>query len=442
MSVLGALKDIKGIIRGKKDDSAADISNLTLNLFRFTSFILMGFSGLCTTKSFFGDPIHCEPVIGVDDAVFKNFCWITGSYVTPKRINEEGRIHRYGFKVEQVTEKRYQNYYQWIPFIFFFQALLLYLPYMYWKRMENGKIQSLIKIGELGNGKNDDSDDPDTQSVRNLGKILIKRQGSYNWYTVKFIVSHLMAILVLISLLYTMDLMLEGDFRNLGSTLAQLSTLHEDYYDFKSNPLLRVFPKLIQCNFDGKIGPSGSQESHNAICILPINVLNEKIFVFLWFWYVILFVWTLINSILNVILIVCSLPRVFILRYFVDSTRRTSAYSFERLVQSADFGDWFILMLLKKNLDGTTFCLLLNEMASQTSNNFNNQLLSSNQFSDFSPMIERNGNRRDTINTNNNSLQPSIHPQSNIGLVNASSGPSGDQENPGSTATLNKISRV
>lgn len=46
-----------------------------------------------------------------------------------------------------------------------------------------------------------------------------------------------------------------------------------------------VFPKVTKCNFY-KFGASGSIQRHDALCVMALNVINEKIFVFLWFWYV------------------------------------------------------------------------------------------------------------------------------------------------------------
>ena len=39
----------------------------------------------------------------------------------------------------------------------------------------------------------------------------------------------------------------------------------------------------IQCTFH-KFGTSGEVEKHDALCLLPLNIVNEKVYIFLWFW--------------------------------------------------------------------------------------------------------------------------------------------------------------
>ena len=49
------------------------------------------------------------------------------------------------------------------------------------------------------------------------------------------------------------------------------------------DPITKVFPLMTKCNFF-KYGASGTIEKLDALCLLPINILNEKIYIFFWFW--------------------------------------------------------------------------------------------------------------------------------------------------------------
>ncbi len=53
------------------------------------------------------------------------------------------------------------------------------------------------------------------------------------------------------------------------------------------DPMHTVFPKVTKCTFH-KYAATGSVEDHDGLCVLSLNVINEKIFIMLWFWLVLL----------------------------------------------------------------------------------------------------------------------------------------------------------
>merc|ERR1719450_937642 len=53
----------------------------------------------------------------------------------------------------------------------------------------------------------------------------------------------------------------------------------------RTDPMNVVFPKVTKCTFH-MYGASGTIGKHDSLCVLPLNIINEKIFVFLWFWFV------------------------------------------------------------------------------------------------------------------------------------------------------------
>jgi hypothetical protein len=42
---------------------------------------------------------------------------------------------------------------------------------------------------------------------------------------------------------------------------------------------------MSKCHYR-QYGPSGTIEKADILCILPINVINEKIYIIIWFWLV------------------------------------------------------------------------------------------------------------------------------------------------------------
>ena len=55
------------------------------------------------------------------------------------------------------------------------------------------------------------------------------------------------------------------------------------------NPMCRSFPRIAGCDYH-RFGPGGHPASISAICVLGLNVINDKIFFLIWWWLVLLLV--------------------------------------------------------------------------------------------------------------------------------------------------------
>ena len=60
---------------------------------------------------------------------------------------------------------------------------------------------------------------------------------------------------------------------NLGSDVLAMS---EEDPSLRKDPLNSVFPKVAKCTFN-KFGPSGTIEKFDGLCILSLNIINEKV---------------------------------------------------------------------------------------------------------------------------------------------------------------------
>jgi hypothetical protein len=56
---------------------------------------------------------------------------------------------------------------------------------------------------------------------------------------------------------------------------------------------------MTKCTFH-KYGGSGTIQKFDALCVLSMNIVNEKIYIFLWFWFIILAIITGLYLLLRV----------------------------------------------------------------------------------------------------------------------------------------------
>ena len=45
----------------------------------------------------------------------------------------------------------------------------------------------------------------------------------------------------------------------------------------RQNPMCYVFPRIVSCDYH-RFGTGGEQENLNSICILALNIINDKVF--------------------------------------------------------------------------------------------------------------------------------------------------------------------
>lgn len=75
------------------------------------------------------------------------------------------------------------------------------------------------------------------------------------------------------------DYYLNGAFMTYGMEVLKFAFTDADE---RNDPMIKVFPRMTKCTFN-KYGPSGSQQNHDALCILALNNVNEKIYIFVWY---------------------------------------------------------------------------------------------------------------------------------------------------------------
>lgn len=139
----------------KKVTAFLEFDKLTVDSFvfvlhsGFTTVLLLMFSMVVTCTQQFGVPIQClvpDTLIQFEKAI-TTFCWISSTFTMPLNQSQPtwsiypGVYNDFG--VEE--GKTYYNYYQWVCFALFFQALLSYIPQYLWTTWEGGLMKTITQ---------------------------------------------------------------------------------------------------------------------------------------------------------------------------------------------------------------------------------------------------------------------------------------------------------
>ena len=91
-----------------------------------------------------------------------------------------------------------------------------------------------------------------------------------------------------------------------------------------------------------------------------MNIINEKIYVLLWFWFVLLTLVTAVDFAYRLLVLYSSGLRAAILGRRLTAARRDRA---DLLIQRFQFGDFVLADLLGQNLDQNTFSNVFEQLA-------------------------------------------------------------------------------
>lgn len=153
-----------------------------------------------------------------------------------------------------------------------------------------------------------------------------------------------------------MDTFFDGAFLTFGlDVIAWSSSDQED----RADPMIMIFPRMTKCTFH-MFGRSGDTERHDALCILPLNVVNEKIYIFLWFWFLVLGLLTFMVLVWRLTIILSPRMRAYL---FYLRFRLINKEVINTIIRKSKMGDWFLFYMLGQNIDSLIFKDIMHDLA-------------------------------------------------------------------------------
>ncbi|KAL3118165.1 hypothetical protein niasHT_001939 [Heterodera trifolii] len=329
------LSSVLRMLEPRTDDDFVDRLH-----YLYTPIILLMFALLASAKNYAGHPIECFVPAYFTRAMeqySENYCYVQNTYWVPF---EEHIPHRLDER-----QKRQIGYYQWVSFVLAISALMFHLPALCWRMLSN---QSGLQVSVvLGVACQEENVDPEVRdrtidvmarhiddALRYQRDLIARSRGVFLFALInvgRIYGAYVTLLYSMCKLLHLVNAMVQFYFLNrfLETSDYPLFGGHVIYDLFRDREWQDSgrFPRVTLCDFEIRV--LGNIHRHTVQCVLVINMFLEKIFVFLWLWFLFLAFLSIVN--LSAWLATVSVPicrQAFVLKYLdanCPEEARTSA---------------------------------------------------------------------------------------------------------------------
>ncbi|THD20999.1 Innexin [Fasciola hepatica] len=278
----------------------------------FTSGILLMFAGVTMANVYFLRPIACTLPTAPDNK-FNEFaeavCWVKGT--TPLRSTDPMPLDAADWA--KVNERSGISFYQWVPFCLSVQAMLFFLPHAVWQSMARytmgENLECVLSKARDANRAEDQTKRQKCISIAAFQLFRLSRQhcdhrsskwarwqrravqrvpGANLFVASKRMGNRVMVIYLIVKALYLLNSMSQlyiiktflgyrGSLFTFGDSLIGTLTAKQEWGESE------FFPRQTYCPVSVRqLGANNNV--YTAICVLPVNMFNEKIYIFLWLW--------------------------------------------------------------------------------------------------------------------------------------------------------------
>ena len=315
--------------------------------YRVTVILLLSCCAIVSCQEWLGKSNKIDCMLSAQETliprdVINSYCYITGGFTVKFEANQ-GIHPGVGPHVDEETKQH--AYYLWVPLVLILQAASFYTPHLIAKNWQCKSVRSILDgLGDSFFVSNEDSDWRRSVVVKHMAKTLLR----HDRWALKMLFVDFVYLSVAGINAYAIDLFVGGEFSTYGVDVVKFLMADSSQ---RSDPLSQVFPIVTKCNFR-KYGPSGTIEKHDAMCVLPLNLINQRIYVLIWFWLVLLILATVIALLWKIAELSTS---SFIKHRVKLSCDRQYDYKIERLSRHLSFGDWKLVGILEENLPPYVF---------------------------------------------------------------------------------------
>ncbi|BHF68162.1 Structural component of the gap junctions [Sparganum proliferum] len=278
-----------------------------------------------------GKPIQCwvpPEFTRAWEEYTENYCWVSNTYFLLPSEDIPAEDH-------ELRSAKFIGYYQWMSIVLAGQAMMSWVPHLLW-RVGSRRLPLLLKSAKEASIPDRElrlkavsclvatlEEQAESQSRFRRMKSFVNRClcgiAPNSRLTFLFLVVRLMFLANSVGQIYLMK-----SFTGFNSTLFGLQLLKDltkgEDWDNSGH-----FPRVTYCNIKVRVMGQPRPATYSIQCVLPINNFVEKIYIFLWFWFVVLCCLTTLNTIQWTINTALPMRRVYYIKQYLKALRLISS---------------------------------------------------------------------------------------------------------------------
>jgi len=361
------------------NEEGPDINGMIFRLhYKVTSSLLVFFGASLTLLTWFGSkPTRCistsQQIEGVD---IDTYCWVHPSNIStlPQRWTEQliemnlpglGRMDARSGETEESLFSclsasdpqksrshcwiRSVDFYQWTHVFFLCQALFFYLPRFVWSKWERGTMKYFLQTTHNQHSTHSSRAETAAEMIRYRSQ-----RGKNKMYCLGYMLGELgMGLNLALQWSVTSSFIgvakfgdTEFNFYNLG---------YHTLFDERGHlPSLLLFPRVTACSLS-RYAPGNGVQTAEIMCLLPLNIINDKIFLLLWIWFSFLSVLTVYKLVYRAFVFLSPNLRKFILEQEISHSLLKAGEKRGNILYTAvsSHSDFLFLEVFNKNNDST-----------------------------------------------------------------------------------------
>ncbi|GIX98825.1 innexin shaking-B [Caerostris darwini] len=322
-----------------------------------TTIFLVVFS-LLAFCSYKNESVPCIPEDDISPKVLEAFSLVYSTCAQHNAFKIEDGKHNYTESKYHLKENIFNDDVGRLSLLFLFQAVIIFLPRYFWKSVESGRLERLLSF------LHNTSYMPMDNIVRMVNDVLVNSERN-KYYLTQYFTAEIFNVIASIFCIGILEFCLGGVHQSQSVDVIEFADknfLPCWFLHCNSSP--NILPKFDKCTIRRYISLENIK-SHEAMLIMPTSIIYGKIYIFLWWWFLMMCMLSCLAVAYRTLIHVSPLLRFIVLDM---SCENINTADLNIITRASGTGDWFLIHLLSKNMDPNTFTVMMMVLAGKLQN--------------------------------------------------------------------------